>query len=119
VKLQLIEETQSACIAPGMPGTEDNRYGMEGGLVIKEAGTYHCFNTEVWGSPKLRRTRLAHWSSPDGIRFTRQGTVIQPGTEPEAVTCAQEPWSPYPISMTPKTAGTSSTSATASAASAA
>ncbi len=97
MKLHLIEETQSACIAPGIPGTEDNRYGCEGGLVIKENGIYHCFTTEVWGSPKLRKTRLAHWSSPDGFSFSRLGTVIAPGGDPAEITTVQEPWTPYPV----------------------
>lgn len=98
MKLILLEETQAPCIAPGMPGTEDNRYGCEGGLVIKEAGEYHCFTTEVWGSPKLRKTRLARWHSTDGVTFTRKGTVIKPGTGPEgALTDVKEPWTPYPI----------------------
>lgn len=80
-----------------MPGTEDNRYGVEGGLVIKEAGTYHCFTTEVWGSPKLRKTRLAHWSSRDGLNFARQSTVIHPVADCVSVADAAEPWTPYPI----------------------
>ena len=98
MKLVLLEETQSPCIAPGMPGTEDNRYGCEGGLVVKEGGEYHCFTTEVWGSPKLRKTRLAHWRSADGLTFTRHGTVIAPDQVPaRAVTDVREPWTPYPI----------------------
>ncbi|HEY0008463.1 MAG TPA: hypothetical protein VGB55_07050 [Tepidisphaeraceae bacterium] len=98
MKLVLLEETQTACIAPGMPGTEDNRYGCEGGLVIKEDGQYHCFTTEVWGSPKLRKTRLAHWHSVDGLNFSRKSTAIAPGqVAAGTVTDAKEPWTPYPI----------------------
>jgi hypothetical protein len=97
IKLHLLEETQEACIGPGMAGTEDNKFGCEGGIVIKEQGIYHCFTTEVWGSPKLSKTRLAQWTSSDGVHFTRIGTIVKPELDTTSNVYYREPWTPYPI----------------------
>jgi hypothetical protein len=97
IKLHLLEETQQACIGPRMAGTEDNKFGCEGGIVIKDQGIYYCFTTEVWGSPKLLNTRLAQWNSSDGVHFTRIGTIIKPESDTTSGVYYREPWTPYPI----------------------
>jgi len=97
ISLKLLEVTQEPLIGRTTPGTEDNRWGMEGGLVVKEGDTVHLFTTEVFTPPKFDNTRLAHWQSADGLRFERVGTVIDAKTPCPEELHSDLPWTPYPI----------------------
>ena len=44
-------------------GAEGNKYGFEGGRVLKLNGTYHLFTSEMVGDPHWVKMRLAHWVS--------------------------------------------------------
>ena len=59
------------------PGAEDNRYGFEGGRVVKVKDTYHLITAEMHGDPMWVSMRLGHWESKNGIDWRRVGTIRQ------------------------------------------
>src|SRR5580692_11753202 len=78
-------------------GAEGNKYGFEGGRVIKQDGIYHLFTSEMVGDPHWVRMKLAHWKSRDGAHWKRVGTLRESsgeftGKDPRAAL-----WSPMPI----------------------
>src|ERR1700691_32215 len=78
-------------------GAQGNKYGFEGGRVIKLNGVYHLFTSEMIGDPHWVRMKLAHWISRDRIHWQRVGTLRESsgdftGTDPRAAL-----WSPIPI----------------------
>jgi hypothetical protein len=80
----------------GDPGTEENRYGFEGGTVIKMDGMYQMFTAEMVDLPWATKMKLAHWRSRDGIQWERVSTLYESsgnydGTDPRASL-----WAPMP-----------------------
>jgi len=78
-------------------GAEGNKYGFEGGRVLKIKDTYHLFTSEMVGDPHWVRMRLAHWTSQDRLHWKRIGTLAESsgdftGKDPRAAL-----WSPMPI----------------------
>jgi hypothetical protein len=79
------------------PGAEGNKYGFEGGRVVKLDGVYHLFTSEMIGDPHWVRMKLAHWISRDRMHWQRVGTLRTSsgdftGHDPRAAL-----WSPIPI----------------------
>lgn len=58
------------------PDAKDNKYGFEGGVVVKSGSAYHLFVSEMDREPLYHKTRLAYWTSPDAIRWKRVSTLI-------------------------------------------
>ena len=84
-------------IDEGMPGTQDNRYGLEGGRVVKVEGRYHLITAERSGDPIIVKMRLAHWASVDGASWQRVDTLYESsgdrtGNDPRAAL-----WGPMPV----------------------
>jgi hypothetical protein len=78
-------------------GAEGNKYGFEGGRVVKLNGTYHLFTSEMVGDPHWVKMRLAHWISQDRLHWTRLATLAESsgdfgGKDPRAAL-----WSPLPV----------------------
>lgn len=78
-------------------GAEANKYGFEGGRVVKLNGVYHLFTSEMVGDPHWVKMRLAHWTSRDQIHWHRVATVRESsgdftGRDPKAAL-----WSPMPV----------------------
>lgn len=101
IKVNLTIEVMSGINGPvltkGAIGTEDNKYGFEGGTVIKLKDGYHLFSSEMVGDPRWVKMKLAHWLSPDGIQWNRISTIRESsgdftGKDPRAAT-----WSPMPF----------------------
>ena len=78
-------------------GAQGNKYGFEGGRVVKIRGAYHLFTSEMVGDPHWVKMRLAHWSSQDRIHWKRLATLAESsgdftGKDPRAAL-----WSPLPV----------------------
>lgn len=78
-------------------GSEGNKYGFEGGRVLKINGVYHLFTSEMVGDPHWVKMRLAHWISPDRMQWKRVSTLLESsgdftGKDPRAAL-----WSPMPV----------------------
>jgi hypothetical protein len=78
-------------------GAEGNKYGFEGGRVVKVQNIYHLFTSEMVGDPHWVKMRLAHWASTDRIHWKRSATLYESsgdftGHDPRAAL-----WSPMPV----------------------
>lgn len=78
-------------------GAEGNKYGFEGGRVVKIDGVYHLFTSEMIGDPHWVKMRLAHWASRDRRHWQRVATLVESsgdftGKDPRAAL-----WSPMPV----------------------
>ena len=74
-----------------------NKYGFEGGRVLKLDGTYHLFTSEMVGDPHWVKMKLAHWTSRDRLHWSRVSTLFESsgdftGRDPRAAL-----WAPMPI----------------------
>jgi len=79
--LVLVEQYPSPVLTVKSPGAEENKYGFEGGNVVKLQGTYHLVTTEMTGDPFWVKTKLAHWSSNDRIHWKRVSTLYESSGE--------------------------------------
>ena len=77
LSFSIVEQHPTPLISRSTPGAQDNKYGFEGGRVILVNGIYHLFISEMNADPKWTKTRLAHWTSSDGLAFTRQSTLFE------------------------------------------
>src|SRR5437773_1779516 len=73
----IVDQHPTPLLTPPPPGAESNKYAFEGGRVIREGNTFHLFISEMFSDPKWTKTRLAHWTSTDGLTFTRQSTLFE------------------------------------------
>ncbi|MBX3748747.1 MAG: hypothetical protein KF897_01510 [Opitutaceae bacterium] len=73
----LTDAPASPVIGSQHPDLASNKFGFEGGCVVKEAGVYHLFTAEMAGDPFWVKMRLAHWSSPDARTWRRIGTLYE------------------------------------------
>jgi hypothetical protein len=88
---------QSPVLTTHSEGGQGNKYGFEGGRVVKIKGTYHLFTSEMVADPHWVKMKLAHWTSPDRIHWSRLGTLAESsgdftGKDPRAAL-----WSPLPV----------------------
>ncbi len=96
-RLVLIDSDPAPVLSVRTPDAQGNRYGFEGGRVVKLEDGYHLFTSEMAGDPVWVKMRLAHWTSPDGVRWHRNATLFESsgnddGTDPRAAL-----WSPLPV----------------------
>lgn len=78
-------------------GAEGNKYGFEGGRVVKIQNAYHLFTSEMVGDPHWVKMKLAHWTSTDRVHWKRSATLYESsgdftGSDPRAAL-----WSPMPV----------------------
>jgi alpha-L-fucosidase len=80
---EIVGGPDTPVVEEGMPGTEANRGGFEGGTLVKVNGTYHIFPTERAGEPNMPishdrvKTNIGHWTSSDAIHWTRQSPILE------------------------------------------
>jgi hypothetical protein len=79
------------------PGAEGNKYGFEGGRVLKLDGTYHLFTSEMIGDPHWVKMRLAHWTSQDRVKWKRKSTLFQSSGDFTGKDQRAALWSPMPV----------------------
>ncbi|HEY2471886.1 MAG TPA: hypothetical protein VGI45_29140 [Terracidiphilus sp.] len=96
-ELIVVRQTAHPILTVHSAGAEANKYGFEGGRVVKINGTYHLFTSEMVGDPHWVKMKLAHWSSRDRLHWRRVATVRESsgdftGKDPKAAL-----WSPMPI----------------------
>lgn len=78
-------------------GAQGNKYGFEGGRVLKIKGTYHLFTSEMVADPHWVKMRLGHWTSSDRIHWKRLGTVAESSGDFTGKDQRAALWSPLPV----------------------
>lgn len=96
-QLRVTEYFDDPVLTINSAGAEGNKYGFEGGRVLKLNGTYHLFTSEMVEDPHWVKMRLAHWVSRDRLHWKRASTLFESsgdftGKDPRAAL-----WSPMPI----------------------
>ena len=97
LELVATKQFESPVLTIRSSGAEGNKYGFEGGRVLKLNGIYHLFTSEMVGDPHWVKMKLAHWVSQDRLHWKRLATVAESsgeftGKDPRAAL-----WSPLPI----------------------
>lgn len=96
-ELTVIRQLDHPVLTIHSAGAEKNKYGFEGGRVVKLNGIYHLFTSEMVGDPHWVKMKLAHWTSRDRVHWQRKATIREStgdftGRDPRAAL-----WSPIPI----------------------
>ncbi|HEX5791497.1 MAG TPA: hypothetical protein VFY13_10085 [Luteolibacter sp.] len=99
IGFEVVEIQKKPVIGKDHPDCKDDKYGFEGGMVLKLKGIYHMFTAENPGDPKIARMRIAHWTSADAITWKRQSTIVETTGEPIEVTgrAYASIWQPTPV----------------------
>ena len=95
--LKLISINEQPIIKAGDPGTEDIKFGFEGGTCRKVNGVYYLFTTEVFDEPKTAAVRLAIWKSSDGLKFQKHNVIVETNRNWEDTTHRMSPWAPNTV----------------------
>ncbi len=94
---EIASSSDGPVIKKGDPGTENNKYGFEGGRALKLNGIYHLFTSEMIDDPWWTKMRLAHWKSPDGKNWQRVSTLYESSGDFTGTDQRAALWSPMPI----------------------
>jgi hypothetical protein len=97
LQLRVTRQFDDPILTVNSAGAHGNKYGFEGGRVVKLNGTYHLFTSEMVGDPHWAKMKLAHWTSRDRLHWTRVSTLHESsgdftGKDPRAAL-----WSPMPV----------------------
>jgi hypothetical protein len=78
-------------------GAEGNKYGFEGGRVIKLNDVYYLFTSEMVGDPHWVKMKLALWTSRDRMHWRRAGTLRESSGDFTGKDQRAALWSPMPV----------------------
>lgn len=95
--LTLVRQHPTAVLTTRTSGAAGNRFGFEGGRVVKVDGTYHLFTSEMMGDPIWVRMKLGYWTSQDRLTWTRVATIRESSAEFMGVDPRAALWSPLPV----------------------
>jgi hypothetical protein len=95
-RLVVVKAHVAPVITTRSPGAEGNRFGFEGGRVVKVNGVYHLFTSEMVDDPIWVRMKLGYWTSRDRTTWTRVGTVRESTGEFTGQDLRAALWSPLP-----------------------
>ena len=97
LELRVIKQFDEPILTINAADAQGNKYGFEGGRVLKLQGTYHLFTSEMVGDPHWVKMKLAHWTSGNRLHWERVTTLFESsgdftGKDPRAAL-----WSPMPV----------------------
>jgi hypothetical protein len=96
-ELVVTKRWQNPILTVHSDGAQGNKYGFEGGRVLKIKGTYHLFTSEMVGDPHWVKMRLGHWTSQDRIHWRRVGTLAESSGDFKGKDERAALWSPLPV----------------------
>lgn len=96
-QLVVVRELDHPVLTVRSSGAEANKYGFEGGRVVKLNGVYHLFTSEMVGDPHWVKMKLAHWTSRDRIHWQRLATVRESSGDFTGKDTRAALWSPMPV----------------------
>lgn len=95
--LRLLEQHPRPLITTRHPDAASNKYGFEGGRVVKLGATYHLFTSEMVADPIWVKMKLGYWRSADGLTWKRVATLYESSGEFEGKDPRAALWSPLPV----------------------
>ncbi|HLV86855.1 MAG TPA: hypothetical protein VKV39_07750 [Candidatus Sulfotelmatobacter sp.] len=96
-ELQAAKRWERPILTIQSTGAKGNKYGFEGGRVLKIKGTYHMFTSEMVGEPHWVKMRLGYWTSTDRLHWNRVGTVAESSGDFTGKDQRAALWSPLPV----------------------
>ncbi len=96
-ELQAIKRWERPILTVRSKGAEGNKYGFEGGRVLKVKDTYHLFTSEMVADPHWVKMRLGHWISSDRINWERVATIMESSGDFTGKDQRAALWSPLPV----------------------
>jgi len=93
----LLAQYPTPVITVQSEGAAGNKYGFEGGRVLKLRGTYRLFTSEMTGDPVWVKMKLAHWESQDRIHWKRIATLYESSGEFQGKDPRAALWAPMPV----------------------
>lgn len=93
----LVAQYPTPVITVQSEGAAGNKYGFEGGRVLKLQGTYHLFTSEIVGDPIWVKMKLGHWESHDRVHWKRIATLYESSGEFHGKDPRAALWAPMPI----------------------
>ena len=96
-RFALVAQYPTPVITVRSEGAAGNKYGFEGGRVLKLKGIYHLFTSEMVGDPIWVKMKLAHWESQDRIHWKRVATLYESSGEYEGKDPRAALWAPMPV----------------------
>lgn len=96
-ELQVVERWQRPVLTIRVPAAKGNKYGFEGGRLLKIKDTYHLFTSEMVGDPHWVKMKLAHWTSQDRIHWKRLSTILESSGDYTGKDQRAALWSPLPV----------------------
>ncbi len=95
--LRLVRQHERPVITTRHPDAAGNKYGFEGGRVVKVGSVYHLFTSEMVADPIWVKMKLGYWRSEDGLGWKRVATVFESSGEFEGKDPRAALWSPLPV----------------------
>ena len=97
VRLIVVKQHSGPVLTIRNDGAAGNKYGFEGGRVVKVGKTYHLFTSEMTGDPHWVKMRLAHWTSTDRAHWKRLATLYESSGDFTGKDQRAALWSPMPV----------------------
>ncbi|HBY63955.1 MAG TPA: hypothetical protein DEH78_29380, partial [Solibacterales bacterium] len=96
-RLELVSQDARPVLSVRHPDAAGNRFGFEGGRVVKVGGAYHLFTSEMVSLPIWAKMRLGHWTSRNGRDWKRVATLYESSGDCTGADPRGALWSPIPV----------------------
>lgn len=96
-ELVLSKQLDNPVLTVRSAGAQGNKYGFEGGRVLKIDGVYHLFTSEMVADPHWVKMKLAHWTSRDRLSWERRSTLLESSGDFTGKDQRAALWSPMPV----------------------
>ncbi len=96
-ELVLVAQQEAPVLTNRSPDAAGNKYGFEGGRVVKLGNTYHLFTSEMVADPIWVKMQLGYWRSDDRLHWHRVRTLFRSSGEFEGKDPRASLWSPLPV----------------------
>ena len=97
VRMEVVRQCVRPVLTIHSAGAVGNKYGFEGGRVLKLGTTYHLFTSEMTGDPHWVKMKLAHWTSTDRVHWRRTATLFESSGDFTGRDARAALWSPMPV----------------------
>ena len=95
--LSVVYQHPIPVITVGHPDADGNKFGYEGGRVVKVGKVYHLFTSEMVDNPIWVKMKLGYWTSNDGNNWQRVATIRESSGDFTGTDFRAAFWSPLPV----------------------